>query len=159
MNHFKSQLCLCHFSPEILPNPSIINGIKKPTASPEIRCSLWPTLGSSILWCTFFNQTGLFIFLKCSPVLLFLICHPWLSFTGNGVDPHATCLCALQWCLSKLSACLWPLCSLTFQRSVFIILLDYYLLFLFVCSLLIEPWMVEKNLWVIKHSSHNNLCP
>lgn len=95
MNHFKSQLCLCHFSPEILPKPSIIHGIKKPTASPEIQCSRWPTLGSSILWCTFFNQTGLFIFLKCSPVLLFLICHPWLFFTGNGVDPHATCLCAL----------------------------------------------------------------
>ena len=84
---------------------------------------------------------------------------PTPSFTGNAGDPRVTCFCALQWCRSQLSDRMWPLCSLTFQCSVFIILLDYYLLFLIVCGLLIEPWMVEKNLWIIKHFSQNNLCP
>lgn len=159
MNHFKAQLCLCHLSPENLPKPSIIDGIEKPTALPEIQCSLRPPLWSSTFWCAFFNQIGLFILLECTPILLPLICLPRLSFTGNAGDPRATCFCALQWCLSKLSDRMWPFCSLTFQCSVFIILLDYYLLFLIVCGLLIEPWMVEKNLWIIKHFSQNNLCP
>lgn len=53
---------------------------------------------------------------------------------------------------------MWPFCSLTFKCSVFIILLYYYLLFLILSHLLIETWMLEENLWIIKYLSENNLC-
>ena len=117
-----------------------------------MKCLLWPRLIS--LWSPAlsdrhpFNTTALFTLWVPAPVSLPLPFPMCPCFLGKAVHPppHA-------WHASMPFPVLTIICNLFFvpwpSNVMFIFLFHCHLLFLIICGLLIEPWMLEESWWII----------